>query len=104
MADLELHGAEASRLALTHRRKDVHAINQTIRQMRKLSGDLAHEMLFLTKHGPRAFAVSDRIVFTQNDRTLGVKNGMLGSVEAIGDGRLTILLDEEDGIGAQCGD
>ena len=97
LSDLELHGTDASRLALAHRRKDVHAINQTIRQMRKASGDLSHELLFATNHGPRAFAVSDRIVFTRNDRTLGVKNGMLGKVQSIDQNKLSIQLDEEGG-------
>ncbi|EFO34231.1 TraA [Roseibium sp. TrichSKD4] len=98
LTDQELYGDEASRLALAHRRKDVHAINQTIRQMKKAAGELSHEALLYTSHGPRAFAVTDRIVLTKNDRTLGVKNGMLGTVEAIDEGQLTIRLDDEDGL------
>lgn len=57
VTDLELHGADVSKLALTHRRKDVHAVNQAIRSLRKSGGDLAVETLFQTDHGPRAFAV-----------------------------------------------
>ncbi|MGS4884963.1 AAA family ATPase [Roseibium sp. MB-4] len=98
LTDQELYGDEASRLALAHRRKDVHAINQTIRHMKKAAGEFSHEALLHTSHGPRAFAVTDRIVFTKNDRTLGVKNGMLGTVEAIDEGQLTIRLDDEDGL------
>lgn len=63
LTDQELLGDEASRLALAHRRKDVHAINQTICQMKKAAGELSHEALLYTSHGPRSFAVADRIVF-----------------------------------------
>lgn len=85
MVDWELNCNTSSRLALAHLRKDVHAINQAIRQIRKSAGDLAQETLIQTDHGKRAFAEGDRIVFTQNDRTLRVRNGMLGTVKAIRD-------------------
>ncbi len=96
MSDVELHGANSSRLALAHRRKDVHMINQTIRAARKSSGDLVEEKLFKTVHGARAFAVGDRILFTRNDRELGLRNGMLGAVEIVGEDQLTICLDGDD--------
>lgn len=93
MVDLELHGQDTSRLALAHRRKDVFAINQHIRLARKLAGDLHHETLVETAHGPRSFAVSDRLVFTQNNAVLGVRNGMLGTVKEISKNRLVIVPD-----------
>ncbi len=85
MADLELNGNATSRIALAHRRKDVHAINQAIRMQRKTAGDLfeADEAIIQTDHGKRAFAKGDRIVFTKNDRSLGVRNGMLGTVKSV---------------------
>ena len=95
MADLVVRGAKSSRLALAHRRKDVHTINQIIRAARKSSGDLSKETLFRTEHGPRAFASGDRILFTRNDRDLGVKNGSLGTVETIDNKQLTVRLDGE---------
>lgn len=94
MVDLELRGADASRLALTYRRKDVHTINQAIRMARKSGGELESEQLFKTKHGPRAFAATDRILFTKNDRDLGVKNGMQGVVEKVAGDKLTIRFDK----------
>ena len=110
MADLELNGNKTSRLALTHRRKDVHAINQAIRNARKSSGELTNEALISTDHGKRAFAKGDRIVFTQNNRLLNIKNGMFGTVTKImtkendvetltirldGDGAKTITINPE---------
>jgi ATP-dependent exoDNAse (exonuclease V) alpha subunit len=95
VADIKMSGSDVSRLALTHRRKDVHAINQAIRSLRKSGGDLAVETLFQTDHGPRAFAAGDRIVFTRNDRDLGVKNGSFGVVEEIDNDRLRVRLDSD---------
>lgn len=94
MTDLELHGDNKSRLALAHRRKDVHAINQAIRSAIQSGGGLAEEVRIKTDHGKRAFAKGDRILFTKNDHTLGIRNGMLGTVETIGKDRISIALDQ----------
>lgn len=95
MVNLELYGDEKSRLALAHRRLDVFNINIGIRAARKLAGDLRDGVSVNTEHGSREFATGDRIVFTKNDRTLGVKNGMLGTVRSVKGKRLTIELDQE---------
>lgn len=94
MVDVELRGASASRIALAYRRKDVHALNQAIRKARQSGGDLTDETLFKTSYGPRAFAAGDRIIFTKNNTDLGVKNGTLGTVEALDKSTLTVRLDE----------
>lgn len=96
MADFELRGSSASRLALAYRRKDAHALNQAVRKARQSGGELKEEILFNTNHGPRAFAAGDRINFTKNDTELGVKNGTLGTVEGFAENSLTVCL---DGIG-----
>ncbi|MEM8539637.1 MAG: AAA family ATPase [Pseudomonadota bacterium] len=93
MDDRKAVGEKRSRLALAHRRKDVFAINQAIRA--KLTADKVStdEILVETDHGPRAFANGDRILFTRNDHDLGVRNGMLGTVEMIGTDLLSVRLD-----------
>ena len=93
MVDLELHGDSKSRIALAHRRVDVFGINQGIRAARKSAHELDNEQVFETDHGKRAFAVGDRIVFTRNNKSLGVKNGMLGRVIKTHKQYLTIILD-----------
>lgn len=95
MIDLELRGADASRLALAYRRKDVHAINQGIRMARKSGGELQGEKLFRTRHGPRAFASGDRIIFTKNDGDLGVRNGMQATVMKVDEGELSVRFDPD---------
>ncbi|WP_425640373.1 Ti-type conjugative transfer relaxase TraA [Agrobacterium radiobacter] len=109
-----------SRIALAHRRVDVRAINDAIRQGLQAEGVLAKgssqsltreaasvggddagqmggEIIYRTVNGKRAFAAGDRIVLLQNDRGLGVKNGMLGTVDAVEPDALQLRLDGDTG-------
>ncbi len=95
--DCELGDPDTTRLAMAHRRIDVHAINQAIRSARNASGSARQETLFNTDSGPRAFANGDRILFTRNDKVLGVRNGMLGTVTDVGDRQLSVQLDADEG-------
>ena len=99
MADWDKTGGTSTRLALAHRRADVKSLNVLIRTARKQRGDLENEIVFETTHGKRAFAVGDRILFTRNDRTLGVKNGTLGVIEKVSDGQLTVELNNSGETG-----
>lgn len=84
-----------TRLALAHRRKDVHALNQAIRAARRIDQNPAS--LIETETGPRAFAEGDRIVFGKNDREIGVKNGTLGTVLKAEHSHFAVKLDEDAG-------
>ncbi|MEM8974957.1 MAG: AAA family ATPase [Pseudomonadota bacterium] len=86
-----LSDPNVTRLAFAHRRKDVYALNQGIRAA--LRTDPESDVIIQTETGPRAFAQGDRIVFTRNDKALGVKNGMLGTVKAADRDMLTVTLD-----------
>jgi Ti-type conjugative transfer relaxase TraA len=102
LADLE-ERTSGSRIALAHRRVDVRAINADIRASlqarRKLArggqeqGPLGREVVYQTNDGERSFAPGDRIVLLENNRNLGVKNGMLGTVLAVETDALQIRLD-----------
>lgn len=46
-----------------------------------------------TERGAREFAAGDRLYFLKNERSLGVKNGSLGTVEKVRDGVLQVRLD-----------
>jgi hypothetical protein len=97
---------EGSRAALAHRRVDVRAINADIRHALQERGQLAlggdeqgrlgREVTYQTNEGVRSFAPGDRIVFLENNSDLGVKNGMLGTVEKVEDGRMRTSLDGKD--------
>ncbi|MBN9940416.1 hypothetical protein JND29_15145, partial [Listeria monocytogenes] len=43
--------------------------------------------------GARDFAAGDRIMFLRNERSLGVKNGTLGTLERIDGGHMAVRLD-----------
>ncbi|MCF3948604.1 Ti-type conjugative transfer relaxase TraA [Acidiphilium iwatense] len=90
---------EGSRLVLAHRRADVRELNEAIRTARRAQGELAGEIIYRTTEGERAFAPGDRIMFRENNRELGVKNGMLGTVERAEDGRIGVRLDSSSGPG-----
>ena len=90
---------ESTRLVLAHRRVDVAALNQEIRDARRERGELAGEVEYQTSEGKRSFALGDRLLFRQNDRALGVKNGMLATVERAETGRLEVRLDSAKGEG-----
>jgi Ti-type conjugative transfer relaxase TraA len=94
MADRAAH-PDSSRIVLAHRRTDVRALNDDIRDARQSEGGLTDDVAFLTNDGERRFASGDRLVFLENDRTLGVKNGMLGTVERAEEGGLRVRLDTE---------
>lgn len=88
---------EGSRLVLAHRNADVQALNEAIRADRQAHGELAGERVYWTTEGDRAFAPGDRLLFRENNRDLGVKNGMLGTVERAEEDRLVVRLDSAQG-------
>lgn len=95
MDDVTVLGVDASRVALAHRRKDVHLINQSIRAAYEQAGLLGETLKVQTDHGPRKFSIGDRIVCTQNNRDINVRNGMLGTVTDVDTdtGKLKVALD-----------
>ena len=99
VADLELYDEQKSRTALAHRKNDVFAINQAIRALRKSAGDLQREVTYDTAHGKRSFAAGDRLLFTRNDKALGVRNGTTGTVQFTSKNRITVRFDESSSNG-----
>lgn len=94
--DVAANGNDTTRLAFAHRRKDVHALNQAIRQALKQNDSdetISLEVFLKTETGKRAFATGDRIVFSRNDKELGVKNGILGTVRKVSEDTMTVVLD-----------
>ena len=79
-------------LILAHRNRDVWALNAGVREALQAAGALAAGEPFRTARGDRAFAAGDRILFLKNDRTLGVKNGMISTVAQAGRGRIEVRL------------
>ena len=64
-----------------------------MQKRRAEKGEDAGALTFQTNDGKREFAPGDRIVFLENNRDLGVKNGMLGTVEAVEPHAIRVRLD-----------
>jgi Ti-type conjugative transfer relaxase TraA len=86
---------EGTQLMLAHARADVHALNEAVRALRKSNGDLADGRVFETERGQREFAQGDRIYFLRNEKSLGVKNGTLATIEQIDGRMLHVRLEDE---------
>jgi Ti-type conjugative transfer relaxase TraA len=83
-----------SRIILTHTNDDVRALNEAARTRMRDAGELGSEVTLEVTRGKRAFASSDRIMFLRNERSLGVKNGSLGTVRSVDALRMQVMLDD----------
>jgi ATP-dependent exoDNAse (exonuclease V) alpha subunit len=92
---------EASQVMLAHTRVDVAELNQLARgRMRAAGGGLAPalgaDQVIQTERGERTFAAGDRVMFLRNERSMGVKNGTLGTLQRLDGASLTVRLDGAD--------
>ncbi|WP_269717206.1 Ti-type conjugative transfer relaxase TraA [Caulobacter sp. NIBR2454] len=87
---------EASQVMLAHTRADVAELNQLARARMRDAGALGADQVVQTERGERAFAPGDRVMFLRNERSIGVKNGSLGTVEKIDAASLAVRLDGAD--------
>jgi len=70
-----------SRFVFAYTNRDVDALNAELRQVRRERGELAgRDVQLETKHGVAAFAVGDRVQFTDTDKRLGIYNGNVGTI------------------------
>jgi len=85
---------ERSRIILTHTNDEVRALNEAARERMRADGDLGDEVHVAVERGARHFASGDRVMFLQNERGLGVKNGTLGTVERVNAQSMTVQTDD----------
>jgi Ti-type conjugative transfer relaxase TraA len=85
---------ERSRIILTHTNDEVRALNEVARERMRLAGDLGDEVRLTVERGERSFASGDRVMFLQNERGLGVKNGTLGTVAQVSVQSMTVQTDD----------
>ncbi|MGQ2933874.1 MAG: Ti-type conjugative transfer relaxase TraA [Sphingopyxis sp.] len=88
------HHPDASRIILTHTNDEVRALNEEVRDCLKASGALGNEITLTVERGERGFAEGDRVMFLQNERGMGVKNGSLGTVQNVDRMRMAVMLDD----------
>lgn len=82
-----------SRVILTHTNAEVRELNEEARGRLRATGDLGEDVTFSADRGARAFARGDRLMFLRNERSLGVKNGTLGTIEQVTPEGMTVRLD-----------
>ena len=68
--------------------------NQAARERMRAAGDLGDEVRVTVERGERHFSSGDRVMFLQNKRGLGVKNGTLGTVEQVSAQSMTVQIDD----------
>jgi hypothetical protein len=82
------------RIILTHTNDEVRALNEVARERMRAAGDLGDEVHVAVERGARNFASGDRVMFLQNERGLGVKNGTLGTVEQVSAQSISVQTDD----------
>ncbi|EQB00443.1 hypothetical protein L288_18370 [Sphingobium quisquiliarum P25] len=85
---------DQSRIILTHTNAEVRDLNLAARERLREAGELGADVSVAAERGARDFASGDRIMFLKNERSLGVKNGTLGQVEAVSAERMAVRLDD----------
>jgi Ti-type conjugative transfer relaxase TraA len=89
---------DRSRIILTHTNDEVRALNEAARERMRAVGELGDEVRVTVERGARHFASGDRVMFLQNERGLGVKNGTLGTVEQVNAQSMTVRTDDSRSV------
>jgi Ti-type conjugative transfer relaxase TraA len=92
----------ASRFVFAYTNRDVDTLNAELRQVRRDRGELiGADVEFNTKHGVAAFAIGDRVQFTDTDKRRHIYNGNAGTITGLDarSGQITARLDAASGVG-----
>ena len=85
---------DRSRIILTHTNDEVRALNEAARRRMRAAGDLGDNVRVTVERGERSLASGDRVMFLQNERSLSVKNGTIGTIEQVSTWSMTVLTDD----------
>lgn len=92
--DARTNDPHKSRIILTHTNAEVRDLNIAARGKLRDHGELGADAGIETERGRRDFASGDRMMFLRNERSMGVKNGTLGTVEAVSPGHMAVRTDD----------
>ena len=101
-----------SHLMVTYTNRDTHLLNEEARALMRKAGVMAIEEHFHTikregtddfgrpvvHESRKAFSKGERLVFTENNNSLGVKNGTLGTIEEIDKHKLKVRIDGDNRV------
>ncbi|MCV2449591.1 Ti-type conjugative transfer relaxase TraA [Paracoccus sp. DMF] len=85
---------DSTRIILTHTNAEVRELNEAARVRMRAAGDLGKDVRVTVERGERHFAAGDRVMFLQNERGLGVKNGTLGTIVEVNTTSMTVQTDD----------
>jgi Ti-type conjugative transfer relaxase TraA len=89
---------DKSRIILTHTNDEVRSLNEAAREKMRDAGDLGDDVRLMVERGERNFASGDRVMFLQNERSLGVKNGTLGTIVEVSARSMSVRTDDGRGV------
>ena len=89
-----LAAPEKKRLVFAYTNEDVNKLNAALRRECWEQNRLGQGRQFETSGGKFAFAVGDRLQFTQTDKGLNIHNGRFGTITSVDKDNITV---EEDG-------
>ena len=90
---------DKSRIILTHTNDEVRALNEAAREADARPPAIwGMTSASTVERGARSFASGDRVMFLQNERGLGVKNGTLGTVEQVSAQSMTVQTDDDRSV------
>jgi Ti-type conjugative transfer relaxase TraA len=90
---------DKSRIILTHTNEEVQSLNLLAREKLRTAGDLGEDVAVTVERGKRDFASGDRVMMLKNERSLGLKNGTLATVEHLTPSHMDIRLDDGRQVG-----
>lgn len=85
-----------TQIVMAYLRRDVAELNALARACLRQDGALGPDVTLTTATGPHALARGERVAFQRNDGRMGVRNGSLGTIEALHGRTLTVRLDGDD--------
>jgi hypothetical protein len=94
----------ASRFVFAYTNRDVDALNAELREVYRARGALTGaDVEFDTQHGKAAFAIGDRVQFTDTDKRRHIYNGNAGTITKLDGltGEITARLDAAGGAGRE---
>ena len=95
---------DATRFVFAYTNRDVDTLNAELRQVRRDRGELGSPDVALeTKHGVAAFAIGDRVQFTDTDKRARIYNGNVGTITGLDahTGEMRAVLDGAGGEGRE---
>jgi Ti-type conjugative transfer relaxase TraA len=84
---------EKTRFVFAYTNIDVAQLNADLRSVRRARGELGPDFIVPTADGDQTFARGDRLQLTGTNKSAGLYNGMIGTVEEIKGTEITVKLD-----------